>query len=113
MPPAASTAAYPGCSLSWLKMHGNGLKGLLAAVHESGCDPIRKSPPYLCATATTDPAEWITRDLGCPWSSDRDLAPLQRRALPRAVRGAGLARHSFLRRSAARNKFYSPRRSVW
>src|SRR5215510_14225651 len=81
---------------------------IVLALSLAARDPERKSPPFLSATATTDPVEWITDVLGCPRSSDRDLAPLQRRALPRAVRGAGPARHSFLRRSAARNKFYSP-----
>ena len=68
--------------------------------------------PFQCAIAK-DPAERTAGHLRCPWSSDRDLGPPQGRALPRAVRAAGPARHSFLRRSAARNKFYSLGRFVW
>ena len=68
--------------------------------------------PFQCAIAM-DPAERTAGHLRCPWSSDRDLGPPQGRALPRAVRAAGPARHSFLRRSAARNKFYSLGPFVW
>ena len=68
--------------------------------------------PFQCAIAT-DPAERKAGHLRCPWSSDRDLGPPQGRALPRAVRAAGPARHSFLRRSSARNKFYSLGPFVW
>jgi hypothetical protein len=68
--------------------------------------------PFQCAIAT-DPAERTAGHLRCPWSSDRDLGPPQGPALPHAVRAAGPARHSFLRRSAARNKFYSLGRFAW
>ncbi len=69
--------------------------------------------PIVAGAATaTDPVVRTTHPRRCPWSSGRDLAPPQRRALPCAVRAAGPGAHSFLRCSAARNKFCSPHRSA-
>src|SRR5438093_178472 len=42
-----------------------------------------------------------------------DRAPLQRRPLPCALPATARGDHSFLRRSEARYKVYSPGRSAW
>src|ERR1700758_3294536 len=68
---------------------------------------------FLQRVTATDRLERTAHHPRCRWFSDRGLAPRQTRALPSADRAAAPASRSFLRCSAARNKFCSPRRSAW
>src|SRR5437879_821592 len=68
---------------------------------------------FLQRVTATDRLERTAHHPRCRWFSDRGLVPRQRRALPCAYRAAAPASRSFLRCSAARNKFCSPRRSAW
>src|SRR6516165_55357 len=87
--------------------------------HRAGSGPWDRPRPsdVTCAldprATATDRLEAESRPLCCRWFSDRDLVPAQRRALPRAFHAATPGGQSFLRRSAARNKVCSPRRSAW
>jgi hypothetical protein len=68
---------------------------------------------FLQSVTATDRLERTAHHPRCRWFSDRGLAPRRTRALPSADRAAAPASRSFLRCSAARNKFCSPRRSAW